>query len=284
MSASEFAVSLRRDRSANLMRTSDVTKPENGAWHTAITMSDDENTWLRGYDVTELMTHYSFADVVLLLHQGELPSPAVQRLINAILVASADHGADSPSALAARIVASGNRRGMEAAIAAGILAIGDAHGGAGSECMEMIAHGVARAQREALSIEEAAARIVAEVKQTGRRLPGLGLRARKTEPRTATLFRLATDARVAGAGVTFMHALERQAREQIAYLPINVDGTIAAILYDLGFPAAFAKALFIVAHVAGLSAQVMEEYTREQPLRIKMPVEYDGPKPRAALK
>ncbi|MEW5720132.1 MAG: citrate/2-methylcitrate synthase, partial [Chloroflexota bacterium] len=171
-----------------------------------------------------------------------------------------------------------------AAVAAGVLAIGDAHGGAGAQCLEMIAHGVALAQREAISIEDAVARIIAEVKQSGQRLPGLGLRAQKTEPRVATLFRMATEARVAADGVAFMRALERQAREQIAYLPINIDGAIAAILYDLGFSPAFAKAIFIMAHVAGLSAQVMEEYTREQPLRIKFPIEYDGPKPRAVVK
>ncbi len=262
------------------MNKGNSIEPGNSVWHTAITTSDDENIWLRGYDVTELMTHYSFADVVLLLHQGELPSPAISRLMNAILVAGADYGADSPSALAARTVASGNRRSMEAAVAAGVLAIGDAHGGAGVECLEMIAHGVALSQREAISIDVAAARIVADVRPSGRRLPGLGLRARKAEPRAAALFRMAQEARVAGDGVALIRALERQAREQIAYLPINVDGAIAAILYDLGFSPPFAKAIFIVSHVAGLSAQVLEEYTREQPLRIKIPVEYDGPKPR----
>jgi citrate synthase len=262
------------------MYKNDVTKTEEGVWHTAITSSNDEKIWLRGYDITELMTRYSFADIVLLLHQGELPAPHVQRLINAILVAASECSADSPAAVAARTVASGNRRGMEAAIAAGILSIGDVHGGASSDCVEMIAHGVALAQRESISIEDVAAQIVAEVKQSGQRLPGLGLRVRKTEPRVVTLFRMATDSRVAGNGVAFMRALERQAREHIAYLPINVDGAIAAILYDLGFPPTFAKAIFIIAHVAGLSAQVLEEYTREQPLRIKIPVEYDGPKPR----
>ncbi len=251
-------------------------------WHTAITTSDDENIWVRGYDITELMNHYSFADVVLLLHQGELPSPPVQKLMNAILVAGVDYGADSPSALAARTVASSNRRSMEAAIAAGILAIGDAHGGAGYECLEMIVHGNLIAQREGISVEEAATQVVDQVKQAGRRLPGLGLRARKVEPRTAALFRMAAEAHVAGAGMAFMRALERQAREQIAYLPINMDGAIAAILYDLGFSPPFAKAIFIISHIAGLSAHVLEEYTREQPLRIKIPVEYDGPKPRSA--
>jgi citrate synthase len=56
-----------------------------------------------------------------------------------------------------------------------------------------------------------------------------------------------------------------------------VDGAIAAVLYDLGFAPPLAKAIFILGRTAGLTAQVMEEYTREKPMRIHIPVEYDGP-------
>jgi citrate synthase len=47
----------------------------------------------------------------------------------------------------------------------------------------------------------------------------------------------------------------------------------------MGFPPLFGKVMFIVGRVAGLGAQVMEEYTREKPMRIRIPVEYDGPPP-----
>ena len=247
-------------------------------WHSAITTSDEEHIWIRGYDLTRLMTQASYADVVFLLHQGKLPTAAVQRLINAILIAGADHGSNSPSAMAARTIATGNRRGIEAAIAGGLLAIGDAHGGAGLDCMEMITHGLALAEKENISIQEAASRIVSEMKKTGRRLPGMGHRSHSEDPRTPVLFRLAEEAGVSGDGIAFMNALADAAQDQIKALPINVDGAIAAVLYDLGFPPAFAKAIFIIARTAGLSAQVMEEYTREKPMRIKVEVEYDGPK------
>jgi citrate synthase len=62
-------------------------------------------------------------------------------------------------------------------------------------------------------------------------------------------------------------------------LPINVDGALAALLYDMGFTAPMAKFLFMIGRVAGLTAQVGEEYTRERPMRIRIPVEYDGPSP-----
>lgn len=96
-----------------------------------------------------------------------------------------------------------------------------------------------------------------------------------------TLFRMAQEAGLAGDGVAFMLALAEAAREQIRPLPINVDGAIAAVLYDMGFPAVMAKILFIIGRTAGLTAHVLEEYTREKPMRIRIPAAYDGPPPQA---
>jgi citrate synthase len=36
------------------------------------------------------------------------------------------------------------------------------------------------------------------------------------------------------------------------------------------------RLLFIIGRAAGLSAEVLEEHTREKPMRIKIPVTYDG--------
>ena len=74
--------------------------------------------------------------------------------------------------------------------------------------------------------------------------------------------------------------VERAAASAIKPLPINVDGAIAAVLHDLQFPPVLGKLFFIIGRVAGLSAHVVEEYTRERPMRVKVPVTYDGPAPR----
>src|SRR6185503_5891234 len=94
------------------------------------------------------------------------------------------------------------------------------------------------------------------------------------------LFGLARASGAAGAGIALMLEIERAVAEAIKPLPINVDGAIAAILYDLGFPPPVGKLFFIIGRVAGLSAQVLEEYTRERAMRITIPVTYDGPAPR----
>ncbi len=75
-------------------------------------------------------------------------------------------------------------------------------------------------------------------------------------------------------------SLSRPRANLIKPLPINIDGALAAVLYDLGFPPIFGKFIFIIGRVAGLTAQVFEEYTREKPMRIRIPVDYDGEPPR----
>jgi citrate synthase len=251
------------------------------AWRTAITDSDETHLWIRGYDVTSLMTGASFTDTIFLLHQGRLPSKDERRLLDAILIAVSDHGPGSPSAAAARIVASGNRQSLEAAIGAGVLAIGDAHGGAGYACMQVIAAGLDLARQKALTIPAAAEYVVAEAVAKGMRLPGMGHRVHTHDPRTDILFGMAREGGLARDGIAFMEALEQAASAKIKPLPINVDGALAAVLYDLGFPPPLARLFFIIGRVAGLTAQVMEEHTREKPMRIRIPVTYDGPPPRS---
>jgi citrate synthase len=250
-------------------------------WRTAIVTSDETSIRIRGYDITELMEQASFADTIFLLHQGRLPNTHERKLLNAILVSVADHGAGAPSCAAARLVASGNRQSLSAAVAAGVLAIGDEHGGAGSACMEMIAEGVDRASAAGISLEDAAGLTIDGARQAGRRLPGLGHRVHTTDPRVAVLFRMALETGMKCDGVRFLLALEAGVKAKIKPLPINVDGALAAVLYDLGFPPAAGKLLFIVGRVAGIAAEVAEEHTREKPMRIRIPVDYDGEPARA---
>ena len=249
-------------------------------WRTAISTSDDQHIWIQGYDVTQLMASATFADVVFLLHKGQLPSEAERRVVDAMLIASADHGPGSPSAAAARTVATGNRVAPEAAIAAGVLAIGDAHGGAGLACLQLITDAMNEVRTTGSDATAVARRVVADARAERRRLPGIGHRTHTRDPRTDVLFDLARTGRIAGDGVAFMLELERAVADAIKPLPINVDGAIAAVLYDLGFPPVLGKLLFIIGRVAGLSAQVVEEYTRERAMPIKIPVTYDGPGPR----
>src|SRR3954447_26806712 len=199
---------------------------------TAIVDAGPTHLRVRGHDVLDLMRQASFTDLIYMLHHDRLPTAAEPRLIEAILIGVADHGPGGPSCAAARLAASANRQSLSAAIAAGVLTIGDEHGGAGSACMEMIAAGLERAP---LSVEEAARLTVQEAIASRKRLPGLGHRVHSVDPRTAVLFGMAREEGVAGKGIEFIEALGKSASELIRPLPINIDGALAAVLFDLGF-------------------------------------------------
>jgi citrate synthase len=250
-------------------------------WQTAIVDAGPTHLRVRGHDVLQLMQQATFTDMIFLLHHSRLPTPQERRLIDAILIGSADHGPGAPSCAAARLAASGNRQSVAAAVAAGILTIGDEHGGAGSACMELIAAGLDRVKRESSTCATEAARLVNEAKSNRTRLPGFGHRVHSVvDPRVDVLFDLSGANGLAGDGIAFARALETAIAERIGPIPLNIDGALAAILHDLGFPPMVGKLLFIISRVAGVSAEVFEEYTREKPMRIEFPVEYDGVPPR----
>lgn len=249
-------------------------------WRTSIVDSRDGHIRIRGYDVASLMTGRSFTDTVFLLHQGRLPNQTERALLDAILTGVADHGSGAPSCATARLALSGNRQSVSAAVAAGLLAVGDDHGGAGSGCMQMIGEGVARAKADGLSMDEVARHTVSEARAAGKRLAGFGHRVHSTDPRTGILFDLARSGGVAGDGVAFVEAMERAIAAAVKPLPINIDGALAAVLHDMGFQPVFGRLVFLIGRVAGLTAEVAEELSREKPMRIRVPVEYDGVGPR----
>src|SRR5216117_3056630 len=254
-------------------------------WHSGITRIQPNKVAVRGYDIAELMGRVSFGAAVHLLLTGELPSPPVARLMDAVLVASIDHGATPPSALAARTVAS-TGASLSASVAAGIMSINRHHGGAIEDCARQLKKIADRATRESISMDEAATRSLAEMKEAGDRMPGFGHRYHTKDPRSTRLFELAREAGVDGAHMKAARAVEKSFADAKKTLPINVDGAIGAILADLGMnPAAF-NGIFMIARTPGLVAHVIEEQTREKPLRRIDPVNhgYDGPGPRSVPK
>lgn len=249
-------------------------------WRTAIVNKDKTNIWLRGYDIRELMSQVTFAGVVWLLHTGRLPTAAEEKLFNALLIGSADHGSGAPSCATARLAASGNRESLSAAVAAGVLAIGDVHGGAGARLMEIIGEMTAEAAATGKTLAEVATAYVRRERERGVRLPGFGHRVHTVDPRVDYLFDMARDLGLAGAGIDCVRALHAALVADGVDLPINIDGAFAANLFDLGLPPAAGKLLFIVGRVGGITAEVAEEHQREKPMRIRIPLTYDGEPPR----
>ena len=110
-------------------------------WRTALTRIEPNKIILRGYPLDEIMGRLTFGEAIYLLLMGEVPSPALGRLMEAVLVSFIDHGATPPSTLAARNTAT-TGAALRACVAAGILGFGKYHGGDIESCMQFLETGL----------------------------------------------------------------------------------------------------------------------------------------------
>ncbi len=244
---------------------------------TNITSIEPGKIRIKGYDIVDLMGRRSFADIVYLVLKGELPSQSEARMMDAILTSSVDHGVTPPSSLATRTVVSGGNP-LNAAVAGGILTIGDTHGGAIEQCSRILQEWAPR-QGDADSVAQ---KLLNDLSSRKLRMPGFGHRLHKTDPRTVRLFEMTDQLDFSGKHQKLARAVERTFAEKGKALPINVDGAIAAVISDMGFDWRLGKGFFIISRTVGLVAQAYEERTREKPMR-KLGLEsyeYDGPAPR----
>ena len=260
------------------------SRARDGRWQTALTSIAPNSILVRGYPLDEMMGRLSFADAVYLLLMGELPTPAIGRMLNAVLVSSIDHGVTPPSTLAARNVATSGAP-LKDSVAAGVLAFGPHHGGDVESCMRFLDTGLTIV-RGGVSMTRAAEQIVEEYLRQQQTPPGFGHRFHTKDPRASRLFQMAMELELEGEHVRLIRAAERvlAARESEVgrALPVNVDGAIAAICADLGFAYDLGNAIFLISRLPGLIAHAHEERTRQAPMRQIDPKdhEYDGARAR----
>ena len=106
-------------------------------WGTAVSRIEPGVIELRGRTVQELIGNVGFGSVIWLLLRGDLPSPGQAALLEAALVAGVDHGPHAPSVAIARMAATCGV-GLNNAVASGVNVLGDNHGGAGQQCVELL--------------------------------------------------------------------------------------------------------------------------------------------------
>src|ERR671937_1968878 len=150
-------------------------------WQSALTSIAPNKILIRGYPLDEMMGRLGFAEAVYLLLMGELPTPAIGRMLNAVLVSSLDHGVTPPSTLAARNVATSGAP-LKDCVAAGILAFGPHHGGDVESCMRFLDSGL-NLVRGGQSLTQAAETLVDECVRGNEVPPGFGHRFHTRDPR-----------------------------------------------------------------------------------------------------
>lgn len=248
---------------------------------TSICTSDEHTIVVRGRDLSkELIGKISFVDHFFLLLTGQLPSAGETAVLNATLVAIAEHGL-VPSVQAARMTFAAAPDAMQGAVAAGVLGCGSVVLGSSETAGRMYSEIDAKVQ-SGTALDAAALAVMKEWRAAGKSIPGYGHPLHKErDERVGALFDVA---RAAGTDLRFMkiaEAVEALIPELLKKpLKLNVSGAIPAVLLGAGFPVQALKGVPILARTAGLIAHLYEEM--QQPIGFALSyqatreMEYDG--------
>jgi citrate synthase len=229
----------------------------------AISTSNSETILVRGRDlVRELVGAISFTDHFWLLVTGTLPTLAQRRVLDATLVAIAEHGL-VPSVQAARMTLTAAPEALQGAVAAGLLGCGSMVFGSSEAAGRFFAEIQVRATQGA-SLEDAATAVVREYRQAKRAIPGYGHPLHHGgDPRATRLLEVVAEQHLAGRHVEIARLVEQLLPALLGRpLPLNVSGAIPAVLLDAGFPLVGLKGVPLLARTAGLVAHLVEEQQR----------------------
>ncbi|MEE8271010.1 MAG: citryl-CoA lyase [Alphaproteobacteria bacterium] len=246
-------------------------------WTTDIIEMEPGVIRYRGYPIEQLIGSVGFAGMVWLMTRGELPSPAQVRLLDAVLMSAVDHGPQAPSIAIARMAATCGI-GLNSAVASAVNVLGDVHGGAGEQAVELYLE-IDRARRDGLSPAAAAAKVLDGFFASGGRfVPGFGHRFHPVDPRAPRLLELVDEAAAAGHVSGRFAEIGRRVEAEIAArkgraIPMNIDGATAVIYAELGFAPALARGLFCLSRSVGILAHAWEQ--TQQGGRNKGPIPRD---------
>lgn len=264
------------------------TDPQRAAdwWRTSIIDMAPGVIRHRGYPIQELIGNISFAQMIWLMTRGELPTEGQAHLLDAALVSAVDHGPQAPSIAIARMAATCGV-GLNNAMASAVNVLGDVHGGAGEQAVEMYAAIAARIDGGDAPEDAVRAGLDEAIGRHGKFVSGFGHRFHPVDPRAPRLLQLVDEAARAGhvggrfAGIARAVEDELAARKGGRRIPMNIDGATAVVYAELGFPAPLARGLFCLSRSVGILAHAWEQ--TQQGGRNKGPVPrdilwtYDGP-------
>ncbi|MDM0110198.1 citryl-CoA lyase [Variovorax sp. J22R24] len=271
------------------MSTKTVESVEQGVrdwWRTSIIDMAPGEIRYRGYPIEELTGRVSFAQMIWLMTRGDLPSEGQGRLLDAALVSAVDHGPQAPSIGIARMAATCGV-GLNNAMASALNVLGDIHGGAGEQAVEMYQNIAARIDGGEEFVAAVGAGLDDAISVHGKFVSGFGHRFHPIDPRAPRLLELVDRAAEAGDVDGRFAKIARGVEDELAArkngkrIPMNIDGATAVIYAELGFPAPLARGLFCLSRSVGILAHAWEQ--TQQGGRNKGPIpreyiwQYDGP-------
>ncbi|MFT4082153.1 MAG: citryl-CoA lyase [Nocardioides sp.] len=235
---------------------------------TSLGMSTTSTITLLGEDLAEdLMGKVSLTELVYRMTTLETPTAGQVRMLDACLLALADHGF-TPTAIAARLTYLSAPDSVQGAMAAGLLGGGSRFLGVTEDCGRFLHAIIADLADRGGTVPsddaawDAVARdVVREERAAKRIIPGLGHPVHKElDPRTPALVRIAHETDSYGPHLALFEAIGRVHPELLGRtLVLNGAGVVGAGLADLGLPISLLRGFALLARAAGLLGQLAEE-------------------------
>lgn len=223
---------------------------------TQLCTHDTESITVRGADlVNDLIGELTFTEMTYFTITGRRPTRAQTRILDAVLVTLMEHGL-TPSAIATRMIYGSTPESLQAAVSAGLLAVGSVFVGTMEGCAALIERILAAPDRQA-----AARDIADEYRSERKAIPGFGHHMHKPDdPRTPKLFAIAEAEGVPGMHIDALRTLSAAVDARFGkHLTINATGAIGALLGEIGIPAGVMRGVAVISRSAGLVAHIAEE-------------------------
>ena len=209
-----------------------------------ITQACENTLIIKGKPISELISSGTPAYLVLLLG-GITPTPEKERLVNALISASVDHGLWPPSTMATRLVA-GAGGDLQKGIIAGLACMGEAHGPIST------------------TVEFLAGYTPGDPLPT--RVPGFGHPVHSEDPRKKPIQELLTE-------LGWESALDKLVDIE-GRLPVkaNLAGLLASCCIHLGLNPYSAQLVLLLGRIIGLTAHYSEQKLSKQGLLVFNPI------------
>ncbi len=227
------------------------------------TISDDrgDEPCYDGYPASELINKgYEIPHIIGLLWDKRLISKQEAEIVKRILMLSADHG-PCVSGAYATILAACAGIGLSQAVAAGMIMIGPRFGGAVTDAGRWFKYAV----DNKMTVDE----FLAYMKKNVGPVPGIGHRVkslRNPDKRVKELVGYVKSLNIKTPCLDFALQVEQVTAAKKDNLILNVDGTMAAVLVDIGFPVDSLNGFFILARTIGLIGHWVDQKRQDSRL------------------
>lgn len=230
---------------------------------TSLGMSTTSSITLLGEDLAELMGTVTLTELVYRMVTLRTPTAGQVRLLDACLLALADHGF-TPTAIAARLTYLSAPDSIQGAMAAGLLGGGSRFLGVTEDCGRFLherIEALAETPADPSGWDDIGREVIRAARAEKVIIPGLGHPVHKElDPRTPALVAIAHEEGCYGPHLALFEAIGRVHPEILGRrLVLNGAGVVGAALADLGLPIALLRGFALLARAAGLLGQLAEE-------------------------